>query len=109
MKMNSKSLFPIGLFLLKATLTVGQIRYDESQLQWRLDSDKMTYVIGVNEQKIVQSLYWGPRLSSGSEIPKAKMDAKGSSFDPSISTTQLEYPAWGAGLSTEPVLKVTSS
>jgi alpha-galactosidase len=37
------------------------------------------------------------------------MDTKGSSFDPSISTTQLEYPAWGAGLSTEPALKVTSN
>ncbi len=109
MKMNSRSVFPIVLFLLNATLTFGQIRYDESRLQWRLDSDQMTYVIGVNEQKMVQSLYWGPRLSSGSELPKAKMGAESSSFDPSISTTQLEYPAWGAGLSTEPALKVTSS
>jgi len=109
MKMNSKSVFPIGLFLLNATLTFGQIRYDESRLQWRLDSDQMTYVIGVNQQKMVQSLYWGPRLSFGSEIPKAKMGAESSSFDPSMSTTQLEYPAWGAGLSTEPALKVTSS
>jgi alpha-galactosidase len=107
--MNSKSVFPISLFLLNATLTFGQIRYDESRLQWRLDSDQMTYVIGVNQQKMVQSLYWGPRLSSGSEIPKAKMGAESSSFDPSMSTTQLEYPAWGAGLSTEPALKVTSS
>ena len=88
MKMNSKSLFPIG-FLLNASLTFGQIHYDESQLQWRLDSGQMTYVIGVNDQKMVQSLYWGSKLSSGSEIPKAKMDAKGSFFDPSISTTQL--------------------
>ena len=109
MKMNSKPLFPIGLFLLNASLTLGQIHDDESRLQWRLDSGQMTYVIGVNDQKMVQNLYWGPRLSSGSEIPKAKMDAKGSSFDPSISTTQLEYPAWGAGLSTEPALKVTSN
>ena len=74
--MNSKSVFPIFLFLLNATLTFGQIRYDESRLQWRLDSDQMTYVIGVNQQKMVQSLYWGPRLSSGSEIPKAKMGAE---------------------------------
>jgi hypothetical protein len=73
----------------------GQIRYDESRLQWRLDSDQMTYVIGVNEQKMVQSLYWGSRLSFSSEIPKAKTGAESSSFDPSISTTQLEYPAWG--------------
>ena len=36
----------------------------------------MTYVIGVNEQKMVQSLYWGSRLSFSSEIPKAKTGAE---------------------------------
>ena len=56
MKMNSKSVFPIGLFLPNATLIFGQIRYDESRLQWRLDSDQMTYVIGVNEQKMCSKI-----------------------------------------------------
>jgi hypothetical protein len=72
MKMNSKSVFFIGFFLLNAAVTFGQIRYDESRLQWRLDSHQMTYVIGVNEKKMVQSLYWGPRLSSVSETSSAR-------------------------------------
>ena len=70
MKMNSKSVFFIGFFLLNAAVT---FRYDESrQIQWRPDSHQMTYVIGVNEKKMVQSLYWGPRLSSGSETSSAR-------------------------------------
>ena len=36
------------------------------------------------------------------------MKPERASFDPPIATTPLEYPAWGAGLFTEPALKVDS-
>jgi hypothetical protein len=62
MKMNSKSLFPIGLFLLNASLTFGQIHDDESRLQWRLDSGQMTYVMGVNDQKMSPEPLLGPQI-----------------------------------------------
>ena len=36
------------------------------------------------------------------------MKPERASFDPPIATTPLEYPAWGAGLFTEPALKIDS-
>ena len=81
---------------------------DPNRTQWRIDAGEMSYVIGVNEQKMLQTLYWGPKLASGATLPAARMHPERASFDPAIATTPLEYPAWGAGLFTEPALKVGS-
>jgi alpha-galactosidase len=78
-------------------------------MQWFMDSGEMSYVIGVNDQKMLQTLYWGPKLVPGTLIPTAQMQPERASFDPPIATTPLEYAAWGAGLFTEPALKVDSS
>lgn len=76
--------------------------------QWYLDAGDSTYVIGVNEQHMLQSLYWGPALPKDALLPAAQSAPGRASFDPSIGTTSLEYPAWGAGLFTEASLKVDS-
>ena len=99
------------LFLLATFLpSFGQssIREDAAKQQWILNAGESTYVIGVNDQGMLQSLYWGPKLEPGASLPAAKMKPERASFDPPIATTPLEYPAWGAGLFTEPALKVTS-
>jgi len=85
------------------------IHSNSERMQWFMDSGEMSYVIGVNDQKMLQTLYWGPKLAPGSLIPAAQMRPERASFDPSIATTPLEYAAWGAGLFTEPALKVDSS
>ena len=51
------------LLLLAAVLpSFGQssIREDAAKQQWILNAGESTYVIGVNDQGMLQSLYWGP-------------------------------------------------
>ncbi len=84
------------------------IRTDSVRKQWYLNAGESTYVIGVNEAGMLQNLYWGPALPPSATLPGALSQPERASFDPSIATTPLEYPAWGAGLFTEPALKVDS-
>jgi alpha-galactosidase len=84
------------------------IRTDQSLQQWYLDAGDTTYVIGVNDQNAVQSLYWGPHLPAQPALARATAHKERASFDPPTTTTPLEYVAWGAGLFTEPDLKVDS-
>ena len=86
----------------------SSIREDATKQQWILNAGESTYVIGVNDQGMLQSLYWGHTLEPGVWLPAAKMKPERASFDPPIATTPLEYPAWGAGLFTEPALKIDS-
>lgn len=78
-------------------------------MQWTIDAGTMSYVVGVNEQKLVQTVYWGPRLATGAVLPVARMGGERSSFDPAMVATPLEYAGFGAGLYTEPALKVDSA
>jgi alpha-galactosidase len=86
----------------------NSIREDVARRQWFLDAGESTYVVGVNDQDMLQSVYWGPKLGPGAMLPAAGMRPERASFDPQVATTPLEYPAWGAGLFTEPALKVDS-
>ena len=99
------------LFLLAtvpSSFAQSSVREDTAKQQWILNAGESTYVIGVNDQGMLQTLYWGPKLEPDTTLPVARMKPERASFDPPIATTPLEYPAWGAGLFTEPALKVTS-
>lgn len=85
------------------------VREDGARKQWYVTAGSMTYAVGVNEQGMLQSLYWGPRLPADAVLPVAKMRPERASMDPAIATTPLEYPAWGAGLFTEVALKADSA
>jgi len=87
-------------------LAQNSIHADPDRKQWYLDAGESTYVIGVNERDMLQSLYWGPMLGQGAVLPAAHSAPERASFDASIATTALEYPAWGEGLFTEPALKL---
>lgn len=100
--------FFVMLFGLSATLAAQSVRSVPERQQWYLTAGESTYAIGVNEQGMVQQLYWGPALPAAATLPAARSRPERASFDPSITTTPLEYPAWGAGLDTEPALKVDS-
>ncbi len=92
-------------------LLFGQtaVREDAAHRQWYIDAGRQTYAIGVNEEEMLQLLYWGPKLAANAQLPAARMHDARSSFDPPIGNTPLEYPAWGAGLFTEAALKANSS
>ncbi|MGB6682380.1 MAG: glycoside hydrolase family 36 N-terminal domain-containing protein, partial [Candidatus Acidiferrum sp.] len=74
---------------------------------FRLDGGNSTYAFGVNERGELQPLYWGGRLGAHDSIPPAHSFPEMASFDSSYTTTPQEYASWGAGLYTEPALKVT--
>jgi alpha-galactosidase len=74
---------------------------------FRLDGGNSTYAFGVNERGDLQPLYWGGRLGEHDSIPAAHSFPEMASFDSPTTTTPQEYAGWGAGLFTEPALKVT--
>lgn len=74
---------------------------------FRLDGGNSTYAFGVNERGELQPLYWGGRLGAHDNIPAAHSFPEAASFDSPYTTTPQEYASWGAGLFTEPALKIT--
>jgi alpha-galactosidase len=74
---------------------------------FRLDGGNSTYAFGVNERGELQPLYWGGRLGAHDAVPSAHSLPEVASFDSPYTTTPQEYAGWGAGLFTEPALKVT--
>src|ERR1700753_1312429 len=74
---------------------------------FRLDGGDVTYVFGVNERGDLQALYWGGKLAPNDKLAAAHSLPEMASFDPPMTVTPQEYAAWGAGLYTEPALKVT--
>jgi alpha-galactosidase len=95
----SRSLF---LTLLAVASSVAQ-----TTQVFRLDGGNSTYAFGVNERGELQPLYWGGRLGARDTIPHAQSLPEVASFDSSHTTTPEEYAGWGAGLFTEPALKIT--
>src|ERR1035438_10491385 len=83
----------------------ASIHFDKEAQVFRIDAADMSYVLGINEKKQVQTLYWGERLSGADTF--AHSDPGSSSFDASTNTTQQEFVSWGGGLYVEPDLKVT--
>ena len=93
-------------FLLLALFAVGSSSAQTEQVV-RLDGGNCTYAFGVNERGELQTLYWGGRLGAHDRIPPAHSLPEWASFDSSYTTTPQEYAGWGAGLFTEPALKVS--
>jgi alpha-galactosidase len=86
---------------------MASIHFDDQTRVFRIDAADMSYALGINENKQVQTLYWGKRLSAGDTFAAPHSDPGLSAFDSSINTTRLDYVAWGGGLYVEPDLKVT--
>jgi alpha-galactosidase len=82
------------------------LRFDESSRLFRIDAGPTTYVMGINEDQQLQTLYWGHRLSPRDPVPAAKATL-GEGFDFASSLTPQEFAGWGGGLVVEPDLKIT--
>ncbi len=103
------SVVSLALFASSQLIAQTAVRPQPDRQQWYLDAGNMTYVMGVNEQGILQSLYWGTKLSAGGFVPRAKsLPERASQYAPAATTPQ-EYPAYGAGIFPETALKVNSS
>src|SRR5580692_8889089 len=62
------------------------IRFDDNTRVFRIDAADTTYVLGVNENQQVQTLYWGKRLSTSDRFEAAKAMPPAAAFDLSITT-----------------------
>jgi alpha-galactosidase len=74
---------------------------------FRLDGGDSTYAFGVNDRGQLQPIYWGGRLGAHDTLVAPHSMPELASFDSPYTTTPQEYASWGAGLFTEPALKVT--
>ncbi len=83
------------------------VHYDEARRTFRMDAAGTTYVLGINQQKQLQALYWGKRLGSRDQFPAAVQSPPAAAFDQPITTTPQEFVGWGGGLYVEPDLKIT--
>jgi alpha-galactosidase len=79
---------------------------NEKTKVFRLDGGGVSYVFGVNEDGRLQSLYWGSALSRADEIAAPRAVPENSSNEISVTVTPFEFAGFGAGLTTEPSLKV---
>src|SRR5277367_6742300 len=93
-------------FFLAAGFAAPQAPAQTPQV-FRLDGGNSTYAFGVNERGELQPLYWGGRLGAHDTISPAHSLPEMASFDSSATTTPQEFAGWGAGLFTEPALKIT--
>jgi alpha-galactosidase len=98
------SIFPL---LAGGQLNTASIHFDSQAQVFRIDAADMSYVIGINEKKQIQALYWGKRLSAADTFAEPHSDPGLSAFDSPINATQQEFVAWGGGLYVEPDLKAT--
>jgi alpha-galactosidase len=96
--------------LIKAAADRGSpahVVYYQDTRVFRIDTAMTTYVMGVNEQEQMQTLYWGARLPDSDHFGAAKAAPGMSAFDPPIATTPEEFVGWGGGLPLERSLKIT--
>ena len=83
------------------------IRYLSSLKVWVLETQRTSYVMGLNERNELQSLYWGKKLEGTNDFAAAHSHREHASFDSSETMTNLEYPGWGGIYFNEASLKVT--
>ena len=84
----------------------ADIRYDQAARTFRLEAADVSYVLGVNQEGELQSLYWGKRLRPADPIPAAQADKGTSSFELPVNETPQEFVGWG-GLVVVPDVKIT--
>ncbi len=102
----SWSLSLVVLSCLTPAVAQSPIHFVKASKIFILDAGKVTYVFGINQQSMLQHIYWGGHVGREEDFatPSTK---EWSAFDLSTTTTPQEYPGWGAGLYVEPSLKVT--
>ncbi|WP_309242066.1 alpha-galactosidase [Paenibacillus sp. S150] len=81
------------------------IHYWEQENIFELRTERSSYVFGVNEQGILQHLYWGEPVEARECAPLLAIRTH-SSFDNDLNSDQAEYGGRGGGNYAEPCLHV---
>src|SRR5271169_5585840 len=83
------------------------VRYLPGLKVWVLNTERTSYVVGLNERDELQSIYWGEKLGGEADLAPAHSRPEHASFDSPETMTNIEFPGWGARYYNEPSLKVT--
>jgi alpha-galactosidase len=95
-------------FATPAQETAGSpIRYLPSLKLWVIETERTSYIQGVNELNELQQVYWGGKIARASDLTAAHSGREHASFDSSETMTPIEYPGWGGKQYNEPCLKTT--
>jgi alpha-galactosidase len=85
----------------------GPIRYLPELKLWVLETERTSYILGINERGELQHIYWGKRLARDGDLAPARGRPEHASFDSAETMTNMEYPGWGGRQYNEPCLKIT--
>ncbi len=99
----------LGACFLCGVLTVNAeaaVRWLAEKQLWVLHTAHTSYVLGVNEAKQVQHVYWGGRLNRDEDLNPARQ-YRDYAFESRAGITPDEYPGFGGMRYDEPSLKVT--
>jgi len=98
----------LGVWMPGRAADAAPIRYLSEKKLWILETERTSYVLGVNDERgELQQIYWGGRLLRDEDLVAVRMRPEHASFDSPETMTNLEYPAWGARQYNEPCLKLT--
>ena len=107
MRLNQLKLL-LPLLLLTAQIAVSQsIQFLAEKKLFILQSGPVTYAFGINERDELQHVYWGGKITRDADFQTVRSTRDWAGLDLSTNDTPQEYAGWGAGLYTEPALKVT--
>ncbi len=86
---------------------LAQVRFLPAKRLWVLDTDRSSYVLGVNEENSLQNVYWGKKLLRDDDLAPAHTSPEHASFDSRETMSNEEFPGWGGLRYNEPCVKVT--
>jgi len=86
---------------------LAQVRFLPAKKLWVLETDRSSYVLGVNEENCLQNVYWGKKLLRDDDLAPVHTAPEHASFDSRETMSNEEYPGWGGLRYNEPSLKVT--
>jgi Glycosyl hydrolase family 36 N-terminal domain/Lrp/AsnC ligand binding domain len=81
------------------------IRYLPAQKLWILETNRTSYVVGLNELNELQHVYWGKKIFRDQDFVTAHTHET-FPFESPEGITNEEYPGWGGMRYLEPCLKV---
>ncbi len=97
---------PVQTMRAEAAMNIDPVRYLPDLKVWVLNTERTSYMVGVNERNELQNIYWGEKLLRGGDLAAARSRPEHASFDSPETMTNIEYPGWGARYYNEPSLKV---
>jgi alpha-galactosidase len=87
-------------------MTIQQIENTSGQPTWILQTQRTAYVVEVDDQQLVQQVYWGPRLPQESDYQVTVATGR-RHWERPTGISREEFPAWGDVRYNEPALKAT--